>query len=317
MTRILRALLLLIASAAVPMSFASCGESAPVAATPEQSPVSGSPTIASPSSSTVPTTIDGSSAQHAVATAQEVADGALKASQEIKSFKFDMDFAMSFTMPAGNETRTMTMLETGTGSVNVPQREMGLAMNLSMDIPNQVRQNGTAEIYLVDGWMYMKASAAGAGDQWTKMRLTDELWAAQSRFSSMTDLLRSPISLETLGSEMVAGVDCYVLNITPNMTSLADWVAGQAQAGQDGGGSFGADMSKTFQNFAVKEWIAKDSLLPARQTVVIGMDTTTEGATSGMKLDMSVTLSFHDYGKVVSIQLPPEALNAKELVTTK
>ena len=34
-----------------------------------------------------------------------------------------------------------------------------------------------------------------------------------------------------------------------------------------------------------------------------------------MKLDMSVTTSFHDYGKAVSIELPPEALGARELPT--
>ena len=280
MARIRRALLLLIAAAVVPMSIAACGDGPPAEGTPEQNAASVSPTISSPSpntGATVPTATTSSSPQQAAVTAQQIVERAFKTSQEITSFKFDMDFAMSFNLPAGNEGGTMTMEQTGTGAVDLTQREMALAMNVSMDIPKQGRQSGTAEIYLTDGWMYMGADAGGGANQWTKMKLTDELWAAQSRFSGMTDLLKAPVGLETLGSEVVGGVDCYVLNITPNMTSLSDWVAGQAQAGQDGGGSFGADMSKTFKNFVVKQWIAKDSLLPVKQTVVIAMDTTSGG----------------------------------------
>lgn len=319
MLRMLRALSL-VAAVVIPVSLASCGDNAAPANTNEQTRVLASATTSSPSPNVPPTvasttTIPG--VQPIVPTAPEIAAGALKASQEMKSLKFDIDYSMSLSLPTGNETGPMSMQETGAGSIDIQQRQMDLAMNMSMDIPNQGKQNRTAEIYSTDGWMYVMVSVAGAGDQWTKMKLTDELWTAQSRISSVTDFLKSPVGLQALGSESVGGVDCYVLNITPDMTSLSNWVAGQAQAGQNGVNPGVTDMSKDFQNIVVKEWIGKNTLLPVKEIIAIKMDTTSGGSGSGMELQMNVSLAFHDYGTAVTVQLPPEALNAKELVTAR
>ncbi len=254
-----------------------------------------------------------------VLTAEEIATNSIVATGKMNSLKFNMDFSMSFTLLMEDVPVTMTMQQTATSSVNIPDMKMGMIMDMVMEIPNQGTQNMAAEIYLTDGWMYMKANVPGVGDQWTKMKLTEELWAMQSKLSNMTDFLMSPVGLELSGSEKINGIECYVLNVVPDIASLTSWMEGQMQSGQTGIDLSGFDMSKILDNFTVKEWIAKDSYLVIKQQIGIkldmaSLDTGNSTSVDQMKMDMSATITYYDYGKPVTIELPPEALNATETV---
>lgn len=308
------------ASIAIPVILAACGSPAP--STTAESDVSSQP-ISSPESSTsTPTTAvvplatppSISTAAPDSVTPQEIAANSLAATLKMDSVSFDMDFAMSLAFPSDGQVRSMNMQYTATSSVNIPLKQMDMDLDMTMDVPEQGTQNMSASMYSMDGWLYMKTAVPVLGDQWTKMQLTDELWAAQSQFSSMTDFLDAPINVELIRSEKVGGVDCYVLDITPDVNTLADWMAGEMQSGQAAPDLGGFDLSSMSQILAVKQWVAKDTYLPVRQQVHIKFDSSSlPGTASGMSMDMSVSLDYHDYGKPVTIQLPPEALNATEI----
>jgi hypothetical protein len=267
----------------------------------------------SPSSATTAAQVTTYPAAEATLTASEVAMRSASVSQSVKSLAFDMDFCMSLGLPGMG---TMTMRETGTGWLNLSERQMDINMDMTMDMPGRGKQNANGEVIATDGWLYMKAAAVGSPEQWTRMRLTEEMWAAQSRFASLTDFLKTPISVEAAGQEVVGGIDCYVLAITPDTAALSNWVASQAQSGQSGAGIGTADLSARLTNFTVKEWVAKDSHLPVKAVVSIKMDpSSSQDADAAM--EMSVSMVFHDYGKTVRITLPAEALSARELTTTK
>ena len=307
--------------AAISVLLAGCGPKD----SPSELPKDSEPSKSSPSGTSVPAGITSTAPLQptttipAIApTAADIALNSIAAAQKFQSLKFDMDYAMSFTLPTSTTPGTMTMQQTAVSSVNVAERKMAMVFDGVMEIPNQGKQNVSGAMYSIDGWFYMKASVPGVADQWTKMRLTDELWAAQSRLSSLTGFLKDAVALDLAGSERVGGIDCYVLSIAPGMNSLSNWIAGQTQSGQSGVDLNGTDIGKVLQGVTVKEWIAKDSLLPVRQQIGIKLDmssmtTDQTGASSQMKMDMSATLNFHDYGQAVSIQLPPEALNAKDV----
>jgi hypothetical protein len=252
-------------------------------------------------------------------TAQQIAAGSVKASQDADSFAFDMDFSMSLKLPAGGQFTSMSLQQTGSGSTNVPARQMSMAMTMTIEMTNQGNQAATGDIYFSDGWTYIRTPSSGGVDQWTKTKLTDELWAAQRRLASTADLLESPINVEVIASEFVRGVDCYVLAITPDMNALSSWAGSQTFPGQITPGVGGSDLAKTLQTFTVKEWIAKDGLLPAKAVVSIKLDTTSgaPSGTSGMAMEMNTSITFRDYGRPVVIQLPSAALNARELTTAK
>lgn len=249
---------------------------------------------------------------------QEIATNSVIANQKVASVKVGMEFFMSFTMPSGNGTNTMMMQETATSAVNIPDKLMDMAVSMTIEIPNEGKQSMSGEIYLIDGWMYANPIAPTANNQWTKLKLTDELWAMQSQLLGMSDFLKSPVGLELLGNENINGVDCYVLSVIPNVSSLTSWMEGQMQAGQTSVDLSKIDISKMLQNYTIKEWIAKDSYLPSKLQIGIKMDgasleSSGYSSAAQMNMEMNATFMYYDYGKTVNIQLPPEALNATEI----
>jgi len=205
-------------------------------------------------------------------------------------------------------------------SVDLISKKMVSVIDMTLEMPGESPQQMTGEIYLMDGWMYMKAAVPGGGDQWTKMKLTDSLWAAQSQFTNMTDFLKTPTDLEIAGSENIDGVDCYVINIVPDTEALMNWTMGQMQAMQGQSSLQGMDLSKILEGFLVKEWIAKDSFSIVRQQIDLSLDmasvmpTSPTNSASQMSMEMSALLNYHDYGEQVDIQLPTEAVTAREMV---
>ncbi len=288
-----------------------CGGEAAVSPTQSESSVT-APSQALPTNANL-TTKPSTTPAPASMTAQEIAAGSVKASQGLKSIGFDLDFSMSMGLP---NIGTMNMQQTGSGVIDLVGKQMDLAMNLAMDIPNQGKQSGTGELIATNGWFYMRTTVAGAPDQWTKMKLTDDLWAAQNRFTGTTAFLTSPTGIVVSGSESVRGIDCYVLSIDPDMASLSSWVAGQTQTGQSVPSTSGADLSKALESFTVKEWIAKSTLLPAKTQVAVKLNTGSGSSGAATEMQMNVVVNFTDYGKSVTINLLDAALNAKEIVTS-
>ena len=150
------------------------------------------------------------------------------------------------------------------------------------------------------------------------MALTDEMWSAESQISSMSDFLTNNVNLELVGTEIVNGVDCYVFSINPDMKSLISWIEGQMQSEQANVNLNDADFSQMLKDFTVKEWVAKDSYLPVKQQISVTLNmpsiqTTSSTPSAPMSMDLNATLTYSDYGQQIYVQLPPEALNAKEI----
>jgi hypothetical protein len=250
---------------------------------------------------------------------QEIAFNSLTAAEKMSTLKFDMDFNLKFDLGDGDQSHNMAMQETAIGTVNIPGKEMSLVADLIMNIPNQAAQNMSADMYSTGGWIYMNGNMPGSEAGWIKMKLTDELWMQQSRMTSLTEFLKSPINVEQLGSENIKGIDCYVLSITPDMKSIYDWMAGQTFAGQSGMDPARLNMSPPSGEFKIKEWVSKTGYLVTKQQIAIKFDissgapATSTGPSSQIAMDMNAIMNYYDHGKPVVIQLPPEALNAREM----
>ncbi len=274
-------------------------------------------TQVTPTNKTFPTSVTPMSQENTL-TIEEVTQGSIKASQDIDSYTFDMNFSMSLSLSTSEGVSAMYIEETGIGLIDIADRQMELDMSIVMDIPNEGKHTANAKIYSMDGWLYVKTTVPDSGEQWTKMELTDELWKVQSQFSSMIDFLKIPSGIYLSGSETIQGIDCFVVEVTPDPESLLDWAAGQTLLGQNDTSLKDVVRDETFRKFTVKEWIAKDTLLPIKAIVEIAMDISSDeiGSDTGNVLDISVSITFSEYGNTVNIQLPPEAFTAKELIST-
>lgn len=239
---------------------------------------------------------------------------------EAETVSFDIDVPLSIKVVGGPEAGTMTASVVGSGVMDMVDEEMQMTMDMEMDIPDEGEQDISAAIYFVDDWMYLGMDIPGFGEQWLKMEATEDIWQQQCPLEQQLALWEGAVEVKSLGSETVNGVECYVYEINPDMAALSDMLAeGTSGMGMDLMDFSQFDLADMYTELSVKEWLAQDSYLPMKMEIKLVMEVGAEdaGATGGdfdeMTIDVEVNMNFYDYNQPVSIQLPPEALEAEEM----
>jgi hypothetical protein len=256
-------------------------------------------------------------------TDEQIASNALGAYPQVNTVKMNMDMSMTMDAVGGQEPLSYQMEMTADGLVDMKKTAMSLSMNIDIDITELEAQNLSTDMYIVDGWVYMKIDMPKLGAQWIKSKLDDSLWTRQNQLEQQMQLLKSAIGIKSLGNETINGSNCYVLEITPDMAALSDFVNSQlgSQAGADA--LQDTDLSKMFKSVTIKEWLARDTFLPARMEMNLKMEMNREdfsNSTEGyekLAVDMAMTTVYSDYNKPVAITLPPEAAKAVEQSLSK
>jgi hypothetical protein len=237
---------------------------------------------------------------------------------QFDTVKMDMDMSITVKVEGGAESGEMTMLGGGTGAMDMANREMQMAMNMTTDIPELGEQEITMEYYLVGGWMYTSVDIPELGEQWMKMEVTEEVWQQQSRVDQQIDVLKTAVEIKSLPDESVGGTDCYVFEVVPTVEALGGLLS--QQTSPMGGMDFGEfDIADWFKEMSIKEWIAKDSyqVMKTEIGMVMQISPADVGASEAdfdrMIMDMETGMRFYEYNQPVSITLPPEALDAPEM----
>ena len=241
------------------------------------------------------------------------------ATEDIETYQFDTDMVITMDMTGGIREGKITLDATGDGAMNIADQRMKMTLTTATDIPGMGKQTVEQESYFIEDWMYIRQSIAGMDLGWIKMEMPEEMWDTQDQLEQQLEFLTGGnlSMVRYLGSEKVAGVDCYVIEVTPDMVDLASYLAEQGL-----GDLTTADLTKlilAIKQFSIKEWVAKDSYRCMKASDHILMEMTPElvGASPGdfdvMAMDMDIEMTFHDYNEPVSIILPPEALDAEEM----
>jgi hypothetical protein len=241
-------------------------------------------------------------------------------SAEAETVSFDIDVPMSIKVVGGSDPGTMTVAVVGSGVMDMVNEEMQMTMDMAMDIPGEGEQDISAQIYFVDDWMYMSMDMLGLGEQWMKMEATEDMWPQPDPLEQQLELWEGAVEVKSLGGETVNGVGCYVFDIKPDMAVLSDMLAQETSGmGMDLTEFAQLDLADMYKELSVREWLAQDSYLPMKMEVKIVMevDAGDAGAAGGdfdkMTIDVEVNMDFYDYNQPVSIELPPEALEAEDM----
>ena len=143
---------------------------------------------------------------------------------------------------------------------------------------------------------------------------TTQQWGGPHTYVELLEVAE----VEVTGSEIVNGVDCYVMELTPDMEKLWEIAGQQAELT---GGMPDIDeelLDEVFQSYSVKEWIAKDTYLLVKEEIEMAMEFDPEalgipGGDGEIAMDMTISMLVYDYNQPVSIELPPEAEDAEEI----
>jgi hypothetical protein len=252
-------------------------------------------------------------------TVQDIADNTVYASTTINSASFEVYTEFTVAVVGGPHAGTVKVVQDASGYINNVSREMMFTMNIETDVPGKSSGNSSLEMYFVDKWAYMKTDIPPLGEQWAKMRLSDEQWAEQSQLAQQVEFLKTAAGITLMDSDSISGVDCYVLNLVPDMEVLAQWVLSQSDPRQSGIEISDQDFATRIKTVSLKEWVAKGSFLPAREDFKVYIELLPQDFTnpvSGLEkttMDINTQVTYFDYGNIVPIEVPPEALDAPEV----
>lgn len=258
--------------------------------------------------------------------AQEVVDRVIKSLTDTKSYQFSMSMNMDMTGEAEGETIDMTMDMDGSGAIDLEKQDMMMDMSMSMEMPGEDAVDMDIATYLVEGTLYMKMTNPifGGPPLWMKFEVPEESW---EEISAQVDQLEPLLEVfetaqvEVIGSEIVGSIDCYVVEIIPDIKQLWQMVMGHMQLpGQttDIPDITEETFPEILRSYTIKYWIAKDTHLIAKVLIDMVIEITPEALgypeeEGTVNMDMKMIMLMYNYNQPVDIILPPEAEDAAEV----
>jgi len=198
---------------------------------------------------------------------------------ETTTFDLAMEATVNIQGTAGVERTSISA--TGSGAVDSANQRMHMVMSMTTDVPGQSPLEIPVEYFLVDGWMYMSVDVPGQDTQWMKMRMPEGMWEQQDQVQQQVDLLKAADEVNYLGTENVNGVECYVVEIVPDLDSvrqMMEQMQGQMPAMGDLDLS-GMDLGQMVKQVSMTQYVAVDGYLFMRtdQHILIEMTPATLG----------------------------------------
>jgi len=251
-----------------------------------------------------------------LASAQEIIDGVIESLDDIRTCQFDIDMTLDMAGEAEGEPFDGTMVTDSSGALDLENRQMRMDMTMSLAMVGEDEMEMGTEMYLIGDMVYMLMKIPEMEPMWMKSEVPEGYWEEMNQVESQVELLEVA-QVEVIGSETVGGIDCYVLQLTPDLEQLWQIIAQQAQVTGEASALTEESLQEMFQSFSVKQWIAKGTYFLTKAEIDIAMEFTPEDMgfpeEEGV-MTMDITMSFlgYDYNQPVSIVLPPEAEEAVE-----
>ena len=228
--------------------------------------------------------------------AYQIAAAVQTAAARMDSFQFDAQMNMS----------EGTMAYSMHSAIDETSGEMYMDFRMTTLTPEPLTVQG--EMYVIDDCAYFNFEMPSEMGGWSKF-CAPGLLEQQAIATPQIDFLSQFADVEVLGTEMVDGIECYKLRVTPDMGKIWTWALGQPGMEELPTDLEGMEdlMEDLISDFSIVEWVAKDTYFPVR--FVMEMTFTTEEES----VDITMTGSIHHINEQLSIELPPEAADAVEM----
>ncbi len=251
---------------------------------------------------------------------EKIVEEIVTTNYEVETCTFDLLMDAEIEVE-GDEDVSATLVGTGTGVTDSVNRQMHMVMNMTINAVGEDPVDMPVEYFLVDGWMYMKMSVPEQEAQWLKMQMPDDMWEEQNQAQQQIEMLRTADEVNFLGFEEVNGVECYVVEIVPDLATLQQMMSQmQGQMSQLGDLDLIAmDPGKMLKQVSVTQYVAMDSYLFMRTDQQMVMEITPEAmglpddAFDQITEDITTVMVFRDYNEPVTVQLPQGALAATQM----
>ena len=254
--------------------------------------------------------------------AQEIVDGVIESLDEIRTYNFDTGFSLEMAGEA--EVVEMSIAVGLSGAMDLENKEISADVTMSaLELWGEGETELAFEYYIIDDMAYIMTERPGEGPMWQKEEFSETDWEEITEvwgFAERQVELLQAADISVIGSEKIKGVDCYVLQLTPDLEQLWKTAMEEADPLDMGVPAIAEEvLREAFASFSVKQWVTKDTYFLTKSEIDISMEMTPEvmDALGGegimarmMTTNIAVSFLFYDYNQPVSIVLPPEAEEA-------
>jgi hypothetical protein len=250
----------------------------------------------------------------------EIMIGVIEAQSDISTYQFEMDMDTDVTTVSTDEVFNGAIIMGINGAIDIENSQMSMGMNMSMIAIGEEDFEISMGMYLFDNVMYMMTNIPEIGPMWIKSEMPVLYWEEFDQIDPQLELLVDAIEVKVIGSEQVRDIDCYILEIIPDMEQL--WQIAMQQSALTGEEML-PEINKDFlqemlKDFSVKQWIAKDTYFLSKAKIDMDIEITPEamgfpGEDGLITLDITMDLFAYDYNQPVKIELPPEAEDAIDM----
>ncbi len=247
-----------------------------------------------------------------IPSADEIVNGVIESLDDVESYEMDVDMEMRMS---GEDEGMQIEVETTMaidGVFDFVNEQAKMVIDMSMAGPGEDPVEMAMEMYIIGDMTYAMMDMPLMGPTWVKTDTEEELWDEMNYARSQVDMLKTA-QVEVIGSEKVKGVDCYVIQLTPDIEQL--WELMMEQTGGELPDIPSEELQDVFRSFSVKYWIAKDTYFLAKVDIEMVADFSSEamglaGDEGAVTMDMTMSMLAYNYNESVTIVLPPEAEDA-------
>jgi hypothetical protein len=154
--------------------------------------------------------------------AQEIVGSAIKSFDNIRTYQLDMDVTFDMAGEDEGEAFEFTQALSYSGAVDVENRQMGLEMTYRSIAETQSEMVRVTEMYFINSMLYTGEGALGEEPTWMKVEVPEEWWEGFQQIGwveSQIEILEAT-QVEVIGNERVGGINCYILEVTPDLEQL-------------------------------------------------------------------------------------------------
>ena len=253
-------------------------------------------------------------------TAQQIVTNVVEAVGNQYLAKFDLHLESNLNAALSKQQTSVKATQDYTGSLDLASQQLQLTGNGVIEVPD--KYTFELSMYAVDETVYSMIRGLGYSGEWFKMEPTQEQYSGfyynWGMIPWQVNLLKTS-DVELLGNERLAAIDCYVLNIKPDLDEIWNIVSQPGGFMAGGATSFNkpTNVSDVIKNVSIKEWVAKDTFLPVRFDVSLRLLINPkyiqyQDYAQGT-IDNQLQFVYYGYGNPISISLPPEAERAQEV----
>jgi hypothetical protein len=243
-------------------------------------------------------------------TADDVVQDALAAQAGVSTSHVDLDIDASVVGKANGSDLNVTLKMAANSDVDWANKKMKAHADMTVGY-NGMPIQMSSDMYAVDNCSYTQTTTPFGTDNWTKSSLPMDFWFTPDNAQFINSILQST-EAQSLPNEKVGGVNCYVLELHPDVAAIQQMLSQQSSDVDEL-----PDMANLISNLSFKVWVAKDTSFVTKIEIALSAHVPSEvlgEAADGTGLDITLTITMETtkFNQSVSVDLPAEAQNAED-----